>query len=653
MALFILIDHSIESLGGHHYEYARCVLEAARQAGYRPILAVNKRFAQDPALPFEIRPLYNLGFWPRASRAKSVKIAISVLDRLRRSFYLLRYRALFSGIGTMWLMRGSPLQFWKSRSVDSNLAESLLWGAGAGLLGVELLFRWLMLLIPFRARIAASFTAAFRSAGTETNRITGVLAPGGPLASERFQRAKRADFARSTTRLLEALPISDDDIVFVPTLGEPEMLGLLETFRRVAAATRPSYHLLFRRDLGEGRELAAKSARQAFFQFRVGLSGQRVHFYTDTEELSRQYDRLGIFKFGVCPIPHTATPADGTRPGDPIRITYLGDARAEKGYHRLPALVQDLWRNYALTGKVKFVFQSNYNVDPGEAAAVVARGQLECFPPEQVRLIRKACTSAEYRELLLGAGLIVLPYDSALYSARSSGVLIEALSAGIPVVVPPHCWLSTQIAVPTERYRAALASTDLAQPATGLRWMLEDGPIEFPALNAPFRIGGEDRGLAAWFDVPADASHMLVCVCADWGSRSFIGLRCGRFDESGRRISTARETLGSGDPEGRASGLIEVPPSTRRMRLSITNAIDGTAIAVHEVSVYWLTGSRRAIPRSAAGVTYPIESTAAITAAVREILDHYDHYRRTAIEFAAYVGERHNSHRLIELLRAA
>ncbi|MFQ5412007.1 MAG: hypothetical protein ACE5EC_06905, partial [Phycisphaerae bacterium] len=45
---FILIDHSIKGFGGHHYEYAVHVLQAARDLGFEPVLVVNRAFQSEP-----------------------------------------------------------------------------------------------------------------------------------------------------------------------------------------------------------------------------------------------------------------------------------------------------------------------------------------------------------------------------------------------------------------------------------------------------------------------------------------------------------------------------------------------------------------------------------------------------------------------------
>ncbi|HEV7432509.1 MAG TPA: hypothetical protein VGN77_05655, partial [Steroidobacteraceae bacterium] len=55
MPKFVLIDHSLKDLGGHHYPYAYNVLAAAQRAGWRPVLVTHRRFAQQAALPPEWR----------------------------------------------------------------------------------------------------------------------------------------------------------------------------------------------------------------------------------------------------------------------------------------------------------------------------------------------------------------------------------------------------------------------------------------------------------------------------------------------------------------------------------------------------------------------------------------------------------------------
>lgn len=51
MSTFLLIDPSLRTIGGHNFEYAWVILEAAERAGYRPVLASQRRFRSLRALP--------------------------------------------------------------------------------------------------------------------------------------------------------------------------------------------------------------------------------------------------------------------------------------------------------------------------------------------------------------------------------------------------------------------------------------------------------------------------------------------------------------------------------------------------------------------------------------------------------------------------
>src|SRR5438093_428284 len=75
---------------------------------------------------------------------------------------------------------------------------------------------------------------------TAARQMLDVLSPAGSLANWRFARRKEKSFGRATLQLLRALRPGSGDIVFIPTLAEPEMLGLLYCFRKCREALLPS-----------------------------------------------------------------------------------------------------------------------------------------------------------------------------------------------------------------------------------------------------------------------------------------------------------------------------------------------------------------------------------------------------------------------------
>lgn len=66
---FVLIDHSLQNLGGHHYPYAYSVLQAAQRAGWQPVLATHRRFRDHAALPadWQILPVFRNPSYSRYS----------------------------------------------------------------------------------------------------------------------------------------------------------------------------------------------------------------------------------------------------------------------------------------------------------------------------------------------------------------------------------------------------------------------------------------------------------------------------------------------------------------------------------------------------------------------------------------------------------
>src|SRR6185369_9537754 len=82
--------------------------------------------------------------------------------------------------------------------------------------------------------------------------------------------------------------------------------------------------------------------------------------------------------------------------------------------------------------------------DPDDGTAATARGELEKLEGERVQLVREPVDSKRYYEILSMADIVVLPYRERNYRARTSGVLVEALAAGKPVVVTKGTWLEEQ-----------------------------------------------------------------------------------------------------------------------------------------------------------------------------------------------------------------
>jgi glycosyltransferase involved in cell wall biosynthesis len=664
MPQFILIDHSIQDLTGHHYQYAQRVLEAAAQSGYTPILAANIHFKQQEPLPWRVFPVYRLGFWPRMATTTASRAAAGAVTRILSFLRLVHFRLFFSRWGFLWLIRNQPIGYVRWHPFDSAVSARMLGVAGAIFLPLRLFFSVLAKAVPFRSYFAELFGTIWNILKSTALHLLDLLSPTGALGAWRFARRKRSSFGEDTRRLFQQLNLGSADIVFIPTLAEPEMLALLYCFRKHRSSLQPSYHLLFRRNLYAGREPdfdrqehALLPIRNAFLEFHSALSAEKVFFYTDTEELTAQYNRFKIFPFRTCPIPHTIPATEHQPPSRPLRVTYLGDAREEKGYQHLPAVVQDLWPEEVQSGIVSFVFQSNYNVTPGEAAAVVARNQLSAYPSTKVRLFKEAISSEQYRELLLSADIMLLPYREDLYYARSSGVLIEALAAGIPVVVPATSWLAKQFADPAYRYLADLEAHETTIAARRHHWVYArpQGNLEIVRSPKSLSFGGEDRKVYTWLTVPPDAAYLLLNFTFDRGAGEFVTCYVDQVDLQGNRAHFSREMRGPGYTERTAWLAVPIHRDAKRMWVSLRNSFSGSLITVYDTSVRFLsaTTGMGALPTSAVGTVYSTNTSESISAALREVVRHFEHYRMTARSFSESVYQIHNAANVIQTLASA
>ena len=364
---FLIIDQSLCSFQGHHFEYDVSVAEAAERAGWEPIIFAHKSLSRE-AEPSGIRVVraFTSTDQPRRGALRSGSTSwppAIVMDRLLRA------------VGAVWSLQAR--------------------GAGAG-----------------------------------------------------------QGFTEELANLLGCSGLQENDIILLHTLHVWQLERVLRLLEALPEIDLPSFHIVLRRDVGEAltanaNGMGLKACLERFYT--SDLYPRHVHFYTDTERLTAQYDAVSTIRFRTLPIPFRHELVDraaGTAKSrdDAIKhVVYLGDARPEKGYLYLPDLIAGLWQGYAQPGKVRFTIQSNFNVPDGERGALDARRRLAQFPDDVVTLITEPLSPKDYYRLLTDADIVVLPYNANRYAARSSGVLAEALSAGKVVVAPSGTWMAAQL----------------------------------------------------------------------------------------------------------------------------------------------------------------------------------------------------------------
>ncbi len=318
---FVICDPSIVGSGGHYLGYAEGLLRAARDRGYETHLWANATYRPQAPAFYESRSVFAYDIWGRGTQKDS--LAGWREDPEIRGLL----RARYGRAGLLWeiskdlpglahygqtfplrpaLMRRLP-RVAALRERAETILKSLEWAARAEgrepdsdrALHVRLIRR------SIREAARAEATGVAPSAA----------APPASLEALGRSGAAAASFAALFAREAAALGLGAGDHVVMPTLAWHELAGLSAALAADARLRAPAYHFVCRRDIYRGyhdefdaQEWGLHGLRHAFHAFLSEADGVRAAFYTDTEELTRQYDRLDAYRFGTLPVPVAIEP---------------------------------------------------------------------------------------------------------------------------------------------------------------------------------------------------------------------------------------------------------------------------------------------------------------------------------------------------------
>ena len=488
MKKFIIVDQSLCSLQGHHYECSLSVAEAAAREGYQPIVLANRVLERSLLSgEIEIIPVFEVDWFNQPVLSDSQKdnpVGSKVGKTIARvkDFFVNDGEPENSQNFLLYSLRLTYPKLSKLIEKIEGSLERLNQGFHQDLK--------LLSYIPFANTLWRSLKI-----------ILGLVSFLGELISKiiyknlnylKKNERKIVSFTETLTQELPKLSLTDQDHIFIHTLGIEQLEELYHWLANSDRSSMPTYHILLRRDTKDPLVLNAqgmglKNCLQACYDSQLWPS--KIRFYTDTKDLVNRHNLLSPVQFCQIPIPFRQEKL--TFPVLPlinstIHIVYLGDARSEKGYQYLPNLIATLWTDYIQPTKVKFTIQSNYNVQGREAQILEAKLILSQYPDSKVRLIDQPMSPNDYYQLLNSADIIVLPYNPQNYQ-RTSGVLTEALAAGKPVVVPEGSWLAQQV----DESRASIYNDPQELPQAVIR--LIDNLSSFTEAAGKFSVNWREQ----------------------------------------------------------------------------------------------------------------------------------------------------------------
>ena len=248
------------------------------------------------------------------------------------------------------------------------------------------------------------------------------------------------------------------DTVFAPTVVLHHLVGYRAIANRFAGKKFRQLVLLVRNNIAlydsEGNRTFRRTARfwkWAIRRFQPLLANGRVRFVTDSERLADEYEDLTGIRFEVLPHPSlvglsVSADTDDGQSRDisrPVRVFLPGPARYEKGVVRLLEAAKSLATKpldrsieIVLQWREEFDLPDGNSIGPDDVAAYES-GQVK------FRVIREPLSSEDYLNELNNADLIILPYLREVYYARISGVAVEAMMLGKPLLYTSDTWVAT------------------------------------------------------------------------------------------------------------------------------------------------------------------------------------------------------------------
>lgn len=184
-------------------------------------------------------------------------------------------------------------------------------------------------------------------------------------------------------------------------------------------------------------------AHKAKLLERLARRQPQVQILAPTAAVAELFTRCG-FQVHTMPYPVEAGADQGQAAPVPFRhLLVAGGARLDKGFAQVVDLVEALHaRGAALPIAVQTSAEPQHLKDRALSAALE---RLRASPYGGLRLLPQALGPAAYRALFEGA-VVLQPYDAHEFADRVSGVTLDALAAGAPVVATAGTWMARLVA---------------------------------------------------------------------------------------------------------------------------------------------------------------------------------------------------------------
>jgi hypothetical protein len=198
----------------------------------------------------------------------------------------------------------------------------------------------------------------------------------------------------------------------------------------------------------------AKPGKTRLFK-KVARHQPNLKVLAPTASVASFFADCGFFT-QVVPYPLDLPDQQPTQDASPFKhLLVAGGARMDKGFGHIVALVEAMKRQgLTLPITVQTSLEDRHHKDQALADALT-RLRTSNYPGLSLR--HETMDREAYRAMFEGA-VVIQPYSATDFQDRVSGVTLDAMSAGAPVVVTEGTWMSRL----AQRHHAGVATADLS-----------------------------------------------------------------------------------------------------------------------------------------------------------------------------------------------
>ncbi|WP_419910795.1 hypothetical protein [Hoeflea sp.] len=250
---------------------------------------------------------------------------------------------------------------------------------------------------------------------------------------ERYQA-----FADTLHSTLSRLKAAATDCVLVPSASHETISAAISICERTDSSAVPPFKLRILSDviLADLEPRLLKRLRDICLSGRIGL-------VTETIELRKHIEQhFKIPVYGQLMLPCTLMPGEempaSKGSDDAFVIGVLGRQRAEKGSYRIPAILNHL-RTLAAERDSGLRFRIKYQAVRSKRArrlVLKIRSWLGRHknPNVTMEYLTSGMSEEEFRRLVCGVDILLLPYSTKRYGLSGSGIVVDGVLAGKPFV---------------------------------------------------------------------------------------------------------------------------------------------------------------------------------------------------------------------------